>query len=141
MLYNPTKRFQLKERNDRLFAKKKRSHDQVIDAIKSNIRLKLLTCKFKKTMVVQMLLQRDDSMHVIGEIAFGCSGEEDCQLRVVLFFPSPRFFPLGFSWEGFLKRQSQLVYYTPSVLLMARCGDSCSLKWFLPIGDLVSVFS
>ncbi|GJY78067.1 RNA polymerase II C-terminal domain phosphatase-like protein 1 [Tanacetum coccineum] len=46
------------ERNDRLFAKKKRSHDQVIDAIKSIIRLKLLTCKFKKTMVVQMLLQR-----------------------------------------------------------------------------------
>ena len=22
------------------------------------------------------------------------------QLRVVLFFPSPHFFPLGFSWEG-----------------------------------------
>nr|GFA34143.1 hypothetical protein [Tanacetum cinerariifolium] len=45
------------ERNDRLFAKKKRIHDQFIDAIKSTIRLKLLTCKFKKTMVVQMLLQ------------------------------------------------------------------------------------
>ncbi|GJW08586.1 hypothetical protein Tco_1571009 [Tanacetum coccineum] len=27
-------------------------------------------------------------------------------MRVVLFFPSPRFFPLGFSWEGFLRRQS-----------------------------------
>ncbi|GJR61522.1 hypothetical protein Tco_1503684 [Tanacetum coccineum] len=26
---------------------------------------------------------RDDSMHVIGEIAFGCSGEEDCQLIVL----------------------------------------------------------
>nr|GFA56562.1 hypothetical protein [Tanacetum cinerariifolium] len=32
-----------KRRNDRLFAKKKRIHDQFIDAIKSTIRLKLLT--------------------------------------------------------------------------------------------------
>nr|GEV28401.1 hypothetical protein [Tanacetum cinerariifolium] len=37
------------ERNDRLFAKKKRSQDQVIDIIKSIVRLKLLTCRFKKT--------------------------------------------------------------------------------------------
>ncbi|GJZ84769.1 hypothetical protein Tco_0650108 [Tanacetum coccineum] len=46
------------EWNDMLFAKKKRSQDQVIDSIKSTICLKPLTCKFKKTMVVQMLLQR-----------------------------------------------------------------------------------
>ncbi|GJS72420.1 putative reverse transcriptase domain-containing protein [Tanacetum coccineum] len=43
------------ERNDRLFMKKKRSQDQVIDVIKSNVCLKLLTCRFKKTAHVQTL--------------------------------------------------------------------------------------
>ncbi|GJY20908.1 putative reverse transcriptase zinc-binding domain-containing protein [Tanacetum coccineum] len=44
------------ERNERLFRKKKRSHDQVIDVIKSNVRLKLLACRFKKSPHVQTLL-------------------------------------------------------------------------------------
>ena len=43
------------ESNNRLFSQKKRFEDQVIDIIKSIVRLKLLTCKFKKTMNVQML--------------------------------------------------------------------------------------
>ncbi|GKF33053.1 hypothetical protein Tco_0106253 [Tanacetum coccineum] len=32
----------------------------------------------------------------------------ESQVRVVLFFPSPRVFPLGFPWEHFLRRQSHL---------------------------------
>ncbi|GKD58279.1 reverse transcriptase domain, reverse transcriptase zinc-binding domain protein [Tanacetum coccineum] len=44
------------ERNNRLFSKQKRSKDQVIEAIKSIVRLKLLSCKFKKTKNVQMYL-------------------------------------------------------------------------------------
>ncbi|GJT14207.1 hypothetical protein Tco_0861249 [Tanacetum coccineum] len=44
------------ERNNRLFMRSKRSKDQVIDIIKSNVRLKLLTCKFKKTKNVQMMI-------------------------------------------------------------------------------------
>ncbi|GKE79140.1 hypothetical protein Tco_1545260, partial [Tanacetum coccineum] len=44
-----------KERNSRLFMKKKRSQDQVIDVIKSTVRLKLLSCRFKRTKHVQML--------------------------------------------------------------------------------------
>ncbi|GKE68143.1 hypothetical protein Tco_1526215, partial [Tanacetum coccineum] len=40
----------------------------------------------------------------------------ECSPRVVLFFPSPRFFPLGFSWEGFLRRQYRLACSTPMVL-------------------------
>ncbi|GJQ97566.1 reverse transcriptase domain, reverse transcriptase zinc-binding domain protein [Tanacetum coccineum] len=43
------------ERNYRLFKKKKRSQDQVIDIIMSTVRLKLMTCRFKKTSIVQML--------------------------------------------------------------------------------------
>ncbi|GJV37905.1 hypothetical protein Tco_1410382 [Tanacetum coccineum] len=43
------------ERNRRLFMKTKRSQDQVIDVIKYTIRLKLLSCRFKKTPRVQML--------------------------------------------------------------------------------------
>ncbi|GJR44683.1 zinc knuckle CX2CX4HX4C containing protein [Tanacetum coccineum] len=46
------------ERNDRLFMKKKRSQDRVIDVIKSNVRLKLLTCRFKKMAHVQTLFHR-----------------------------------------------------------------------------------
>ncbi|GKD15372.1 hypothetical protein Tco_1199779 [Tanacetum coccineum] len=40
----------------RLFKNKKRSQDQIIDVIKSTICLKLLTCRFKKTVKVQMLI-------------------------------------------------------------------------------------
>nr|GEW69908.1 hypothetical protein [Tanacetum cinerariifolium] len=46
------------ERNNRLFVKQRRSKDQVIDVIKSTIRLKLLTCKFKKSKNVQLYLHR-----------------------------------------------------------------------------------
>ncbi|GKD89345.1 hypothetical protein Tco_1364852, partial [Tanacetum coccineum] len=37
------------ERNLRLFQNQKRSHNQVIDSIKSSIRFKLLSCSFKKS--------------------------------------------------------------------------------------------
>ncbi|GJS61792.1 reverse transcriptase domain, reverse transcriptase zinc-binding domain protein [Tanacetum coccineum] len=70
---------------------------------------------------------------------FGYVLRVECQARAVLFFPSPRFFPLGFSWEGFLRRQSQMMSYYPSMQFWVGCGDSCSLKWFLPIGVIVSV--
>nr|GEV95617.1 hypothetical protein [Tanacetum cinerariifolium] len=41
-----------------------------------------------------------------------------------------------YSWSEECQRQSQLAYNTSNVVLMACCGDSCSLKWFLPIGVL-----
>jgi hypothetical protein len=74
--------------------------------------------------------------------SFGYLMKVECQLRAVLFFPSQGIFPLGFllSWEGFLRRRSQLVYYTPSGLLAALFGVACALKWFFPIGVLVIVF-
>ncbi|GJW03669.1 reverse transcriptase domain, reverse transcriptase zinc-binding domain protein [Tanacetum coccineum] len=40
------------------------------------------------------------------KLLFG--SQKEFWVRVVLFFPSPRFFPLGFSWEGFLRRQPYL---------------------------------
>ncbi|GJS54612.1 ribonuclease H-like domain-containing protein [Tanacetum coccineum] len=64
----------------------------------------------------------------------------ECQAIDVLFFPSPRFFPLGFSWEGFLRRQTQMTSYSPSLQIWDTCGDSCALKWFFPTGVIVSVF-
>lgn len=45
------------ERNNRIFRKQKRSEAQVVDFIKSTIRLKLLTCRFKKTVSVKDLLR------------------------------------------------------------------------------------
>nr|GEV28402.1 RNA-directed DNA polymerase, eukaryota, reverse transcriptase zinc-binding domain protein [Tanacetum cinerariifolium] len=67
------------ERNDRLFAKKKRSQDQVIDIIKSIIRLKLLTCRFKKTYCEALLVRGSE---VIARV--------ECPPVAVLIFPSPR---------------------------------------------------
>ena len=46
-----------KERNKRIFMKQKRSEAQVVDYIKSTIRLKLLTCRFKKSASVEDLLR------------------------------------------------------------------------------------
>ncbi|GJV16477.1 reverse transcriptase domain, reverse transcriptase zinc-binding domain protein [Tanacetum coccineum] len=43
------------ERNARLFKKMKRTHDQIIEAIKNTVRLKLLSCSFKKTLNIQTL--------------------------------------------------------------------------------------
>ncbi|GJR80295.1 integrase, catalytic region, zinc finger, CCHC-type containing protein [Tanacetum coccineum] len=43
------------ERNNRLFNKTKRTHDQLIEIVKNNVRLKLLTCSFKKTANGQLL--------------------------------------------------------------------------------------
>ncbi|GJR28254.1 hypothetical protein Tco_1104486 [Tanacetum coccineum] len=45
------------ERNNRLFAQHKRTPDQVIDSIISTVRLKLISCKFKKTENVQRILR------------------------------------------------------------------------------------
>ncbi|GJX51866.1 hypothetical protein Tco_0278711 [Tanacetum coccineum] len=45
-----------------------------------------------------------------------------------------RFFPLGFTWEGFLKRQSQLAVLTPDVQLW----DSLAVLWHVTNG-LVNV--
>ncbi|GJX31732.1 putative RNA-directed DNA polymerase, eukaryota, reverse transcriptase zinc-binding domain protein [Tanacetum coccineum] len=41
--------------NYQIFKKKKRSKDKILELIKSNVHLKLLTCSFKKTLNVQML--------------------------------------------------------------------------------------
>ncbi|GJS54056.1 hypothetical protein Tco_0627418 [Tanacetum coccineum] len=43
-------------RNYMLFKNQRRSHDQIMDVIKSVVRLKLLTCKFKRTNNVKALL-------------------------------------------------------------------------------------
>ncbi|GJZ77252.1 reverse transcriptase domain, reverse transcriptase zinc-binding domain protein [Tanacetum coccineum] len=44
------------ERNCRLFKNQKRSQDQIIEVIKCNVRLKLVTCKFKSTTNVKAFL-------------------------------------------------------------------------------------
>nr|GEV65006.1 hypothetical protein [Tanacetum cinerariifolium] len=113
------------ERNSMFFMKKKRSQDQVIDVIKSTVRLKLLS----------MQIQRGRSM-------FRWAGlKEECSPIAVLFFPSSRFFPLGFSWEGFLRRQCRLAVYTHMLLQRNVFEALCKLKWFFPIGVLVRKWS
>ncbi|GJU48573.1 lysine histidine transporter-like 8 protein [Tanacetum coccineum] len=110
------------ERNYRLFKNEKRSEDQVIEVIKSN------------------WWMSSDPMALGSVYDFGYILRVECQTIVVLFFPSPRFFPLGFSWEGFLNRQSQMASYSPSLQIWDTYGDSCALKWFFPTGVIVSVF-
>ncbi|GKC88783.1 retrovirus-related pol polyprotein from transposon TNT 1-94 [Tanacetum coccineum] len=55
LVYAASCYFIWQERNFRIFQKKKISKDQVIDIILSTVRLKLLTCRFKKTVYTQML--------------------------------------------------------------------------------------
>ncbi|GKD03198.1 hypothetical protein Tco_1178172 [Tanacetum coccineum] len=79
--------------------------------------------------------------HILMEFFFSCWLEDRsslalvvygshlvCQLRVVLFFPSPGFFPLGFSWEDFLRRQDQLVFFSHDVQLLDSCGNLSSIR-------------
>ncbi|GJU49089.1 hypothetical protein Tco_1218644 [Tanacetum coccineum] len=68
---------------------------------------------------------------------FGAGLKVECPSVAVLFFPSPRFFPLGFSWEGFLRRQDRLAVYTPMMLLRDDFEALYTLKWFFPIGVII----
>nr|GEX99851.1 hypothetical protein [Tanacetum cinerariifolium] len=78
--------FNWQERNNRLFMKKKkRSQDMVIDIIKSTVRLKLLTCRFKKTSNVQMLF---DEVFWVRDLEDGLKVE--CSPIALLFFHSSR---------------------------------------------------
>ena len=71
-------------------------------------------------------------------------GMVDCsleiQLRAVLFFPFSKVFPLGFYLERFLRRQSQLIHQSPSKRRVDICGDSCYIRWWFPIGAIVTVW-
>ncbi|GJY65949.1 hypothetical protein Tco_0468187 [Tanacetum coccineum] len=49
LVFAATSYFIWQERNHRLFKNQKRSHIQLIECIKSNVQLNLLTCTFKKT--------------------------------------------------------------------------------------------
>ena len=49
LLFAATTYFIWKERNSRLFKKQTRSEAQLVDVIKPTVRLKLLSCRFKKT--------------------------------------------------------------------------------------------
>ncbi|GKE80214.1 hypothetical protein Tco_1550214, partial [Tanacetum coccineum] len=80
---------------------------------------------------------KDGSVDVL--VAYGLRLE--CQLRVVLFFPYLGFFSPSFSWKGFLRRQSQLAYNTPNVQHLVSLGDMFFVKWYFPVGVLVTVFT
>ncbi|GJS76051.1 hypothetical protein Tco_0725932 [Tanacetum coccineum] len=100
------------ERNSRLFANQRRSKDQLIEVIKTT-----------------------DSVVRVFEVFL----KLECPPRVVLFFPSLGFFPMGFSWEGFLWRQYRLAIYNPILLQREDFEVLCTSKWFFPIGVIVRV--
>jgi hypothetical protein len=74
----------------------------------------------------------------------GAWGMGDCsleiQVRVVLFFPFSKVFPLGFFLERFLRRLSHLIHHSPSKRREDNCGDSCFFRWWFPIGAIVIVW-
>nr|GEY00044.1 hypothetical protein [Tanacetum cinerariifolium] len=58
------------------------------------------------------------------------SPNREVQARVVLFFPSPWFFPLGFPREGFLRRQSFLDHTPPSTWMVdVAAWKLCKADW------------
>ncbi|GKC59858.1 sodium/hydrogen exchanger 6, partial [Tanacetum coccineum] len=71
-----------------------------------------------------MLMDTDFSLVRV----FGAGHKVECSSVAVLFFPSPRFFPLGFSWEGFLRRQDRLAVYTPIMLLRDDFEVLCTVR-------------
>ncbi|GJX41720.1 hypothetical protein Tco_0256710 [Tanacetum coccineum] len=84
-------------------------------------------------------------MNIQGSLFYVVRGLEagwlmECPPRTVLFFPSPRFFPCGFSWEGFLRRQYRLAVYTPMLLQRDDFDALCTFKWFFPIVCLLAYF-
>ncbi|GKB46101.1 ribonuclease H-like domain-containing protein, partial [Tanacetum coccineum] len=58
----------------------------------------------------------------------------ECILSTVRLKLLTWFFPLGFTWEGFLKRQSQLAVLTPDVQLWDRFGPVISEEYSLEYG-------
>nr|GEV45003.1 hypothetical protein [Tanacetum cinerariifolium] len=56
LVFAATSYFIWEERNNRLFMKTSRTKDQIINIIMSIVRLKLLTCKFKKTKNVEKII-------------------------------------------------------------------------------------
>ncbi|GKB21437.1 hypothetical protein Tco_0855360, partial [Tanacetum coccineum] len=98
-----------KERNYRLFKNQKRSPNQIIDCIKAMVRLKLLTCS---CMPFWLLEVSSLSMAVYGS-------RLEYQLRAVLFFPSPGFFPLGLVVPVFTLRDDPIACLNKAVAFMS----------------------
>ncbi|GJT98864.1 RNA-directed DNA polymerase, eukaryota, reverse transcriptase zinc-binding domain protein [Tanacetum coccineum] len=73
------------ERNNRLFKNQKRSEDQLIEVIKSTVRLKLLSCKFKKTTNIEFFLHLwklpSDPMARGNVYDFGYVLRVECQIK------------------------------------------------------------
>ncbi|GJX40820.1 hypothetical protein Tco_0255810 [Tanacetum coccineum] len=61
----------IQERNNRLFKNQKKSEDQLIEVIKSTVRLKLLSCKFKKTKNVEYFLHLGSCLSLIWSTHYG----------------------------------------------------------------------
>ncbi|GJY15198.1 hypothetical protein Tco_0385620 [Tanacetum coccineum] len=99
------------ERNSRLF-KSQRSHSLYY-------LWKLMAARVPVLMDVSSLLRVVYGSHL------------EYQLGDVLFFPSPRFFPMGFSWEGFLRRQDLLGSMALGAKGLHCVGGLCSFRWFL----------
>ncbi|GJS00253.1 hypothetical protein Tco_0316761 [Tanacetum coccineum] len=119
-----------------LFQKKKWSKEQVCEVILSTVRLKLLSFRYKKSNNVDVmfekwklpkLLVRDEDKCEMLDTMIVYGPRREIHLRAVLFFPSLRFFPLGFIWEGILRRQSHLVPYSLILMLLVWFGllDCC----------------
>ncbi|GJX47894.1 hypothetical protein Tco_0273084 [Tanacetum coccineum] len=60
-----------KEQNNRLFKNQKKFEDQLIEVIKSTVRLKLLSCKFKKTKNVEYFLHLGSCLSLIWSTHYG----------------------------------------------------------------------
>ncbi|GKE33759.1 putative reverse transcriptase domain, reverse transcriptase zinc-binding domain protein [Tanacetum coccineum] len=107
LIFAATSYFIWNERNNRLFKKTRRPPKEIRDLIMVTVRVKLISFIFKNKDNVNRS-QVEDLFRV-------WYPNREFQVRVVLFFPSPRFFPLGFPREGFLRRQSCLDHRPPYV--------------------------
>ncbi|GJV31883.1 reverse transcriptase zinc-binding domain-containing protein [Tanacetum coccineum] len=110
LIFAATSYFIWNKRNNRLFKKTRRTPEEIQDLIMVTVRVKLISFRSKNKDNVNRS-QVEDLFRV-------WYPNREFQVRVVLFFPSPRFFPLGFPREGFLRRQSCLDHRPPYVWMV-----------------------
>nr|GFA59590.1 hypothetical protein [Tanacetum cinerariifolium] len=99
------------KRDNYLFKKIRRPTEEIQDLI-------IVTALWKLILLVLMYARILSSRNQVEDLFRVWYSKREFQMRVVLFFPSSRFFTLGFPQEGFLRRRSCLDHIPPYIWMV-----------------------
>nr|GEU72412.1 putative reverse transcriptase domain-containing protein [Tanacetum cinerariifolium] len=96
------------------------SHASMILSLIYNpwLKRKRLRALWKLILLVLMYARILSARNQVEDLFRVWYSKREFQVRVVLFFPSPRFFTLGFPQEGFLRRRSCLDHIPPYIWMV-----------------------